>query len=347
MWFGAGWVLAEESLRFPLRWERWPALPVEEGLSGGFAGVSHGALIYAGGTNFPGLRPWEGGSKQWYDAVYVLEPAGIRWAALGKFGRRIGYGVSVSDERGLICVGGGDAESHTGEVVRLVWGKSGLSRERLPALPKALAYACGVRVGSLLCVTGGISAPDSAEAQRSFYTLDLEHPDSGWVEREPIPGPGRILAVAGQRGRVFYVFGGADLRVGNEGKVERIWLKDAYGYEFGRGWRRICDLPRVTVATPSPAVGRDSGKLCLLGGDDGEQAGKPQDQHPGFGRTMLTYDCERDSWAVGGIMPFSVVTTSTVEMGGAVVVPGGEVRPGVRSAEVWVGRPSGDRIKGR
>jgi N-acetylneuraminate epimerase len=335
----------ESGLRFPLRWERWPALPVEDGLSGGFSGVSQGVLLYAGGTNFPGLRPWEGGTKSWYDAVYVLEPGRGRWAQAGHFGRRIGYGVSVSDGSGVVCVGGGDGESHTSGAVRIVWRARGIIFEKLPELPKPLAYACGALVGREVCVVGGIETPGSSEALRSFYALDLEHPEWGWLEREPLPGAGRILAVAGESGGVLYVFGGADLRLGREGKVERIWLRDGYAYQAGNGWRRVADLPRALVAAPSPAVRRDSGKLSVLGGDDGSQLDKSPEQHAGFGKTMLTYDCAKDAWSLGGGMPFSVVTTPTVEMAGGIVVPGGEVRPGVRSAEVWMGRPWGKAIQ--
>ena len=38
-------------------------LPDPEGFSGGVAGVSGGALLFAGGSNFVGKRPWDGGTK--------------------------------------------------------------------------------------------------------------------------------------------------------------------------------------------------------------------------------------------------------------------------------------------
>ena len=46
-------------------WEKLPPLPDREGFAGSFAGVSGDALLVAGGANFPGAKPWEGGAKAW------------------------------------------------------------------------------------------------------------------------------------------------------------------------------------------------------------------------------------------------------------------------------------------
>jgi hypothetical protein len=44
-----------------------PPLLNKEGVAGCFAGASHGSLLVAGGANFPGKKPWEGGAKVWHD----------------------------------------------------------------------------------------------------------------------------------------------------------------------------------------------------------------------------------------------------------------------------------------
>jgi len=69
-------------------------------------GVSNGALLVAGGANFPGKKPWEGGAKVWYDTVYVLESPSAKWQVAGNLPRPLGYGVSVTHNGGLICAGG-------------------------------------------------------------------------------------------------------------------------------------------------------------------------------------------------------------------------------------------------
>lgn len=102
-------------------WERLPPLPDKEGFAAPFAGVSGGALIVAGGANFPGKRPWDGGKKEWTDAVFVLEKPGGKWVAGGKLPRPLAYGVSVTHGGGVVCVGGSDAGRHHADTFRLEW----------------------------------------------------------------------------------------------------------------------------------------------------------------------------------------------------------------------------------
>src|SRR5690348_5467737 len=66
-------------------WERLASLPDREGFAGSFAGVSGGALLVAGGSNFPAAKPWEGGKKVWYDTVFLLErPEATEWKVAGR-----------------------------------------------------------------------------------------------------------------------------------------------------------------------------------------------------------------------------------------------------------------------
>ena len=49
------------------------------------AGVSGGALLVAGGANFPDKKPWQGGTKVWYDTVFVLDEPGTTVPTIGDF----------------------------------------------------------------------------------------------------------------------------------------------------------------------------------------------------------------------------------------------------------------------
>jgi N-acetylneuraminic acid mutarotase len=62
---------------------------------------------------------------------------------------------------------------------------------------------------------------------------------------------------------------------------------------------------------------------------------KPVSGHPGFPRDVLAYDTERDVWTVAGEVPFSRATVPVVNWLGRFVIPNGEVRPRVRTPEVW------------
>src|SRR4030095_7346512 len=102
-----------------LAWKQPPPLPDPLGVAAPFAGVSGGALIVAGGANFPDKMPWEGGKKVWHDAVWVLEKRGGEWRSGGKLPRPLAYGVSVSMRDRIFCIGGCDADRHYAEVTHI------------------------------------------------------------------------------------------------------------------------------------------------------------------------------------------------------------------------------------
>lgn len=319
----------------PLAWSPLPPIPDAEGFAGSFAGVSGGALIVAGGANFPEARPWEGGIKIWYDSVFVLESRGGAWRAAGRLPRPSGYGVSVTHGGGVVCAGGSDARGHHRDTFLLRWRNGAMGVEPMPPLPRPAANLCGAILGDTLYVAGGIETPDATAAMRTFWALDLSDPKAPWRELEPWPGPARMLAVAGAQDGGFFLLGGADLRPGPDGRPERIWLRDAYRFRPDDGWKRIADMPRPAVAAPSPAPAVGQSHLLVLGGDDGSQLATPPTKHRGFPREVLAYHTITDAWTTMGEVPFSLVTTPSVTWDASIVVPGGEARPGVRSHDVW------------
>jgi N-acetylneuraminic acid mutarotase len=321
------------------QWSRLEPLPDKEGFAGAFAGVSADALIVAGGTNFPGKMPWEGGVKHWYDDVHVLrDPAG-RWEKTGRLPRPNGYGVSLTTREGLLLIGGGDAQEHFRSVWRLRLEGREVRFDKLPDLPTACAFMAGVESGGVVYVAGGIERPADTAALRSFWALDLSKVETGWRQLKPCPGPARILAAMAAADARVYLFSGAALKPGADGKAEREWLRDGWCYDPSLGWRPAAGLAHAAVAAPGPLPDRD-GRLFLIGGDDGSQMTfEPKERHPGFPRRILAYDPLNDRWTAAGEAPFSRVTTPAVEWLGRVVIPGGEARPGKRSPEVWQGMP--------
>ncbi len=143
-----------------------------------------------------------------------------------------------------------------------------------------------------------------------------------------------MLSVAAGSAGAFWLFGGAELVAGDDAKPVRRYLTDSYRYDHHNGWRRIADLPRPIVAAPSPAP-VDANGLYILGGDDGTQLSALPNEHHGFDKFILRYNPTTDRWTQAGELPAPRVTAPCTYWNGAWVVPGGEVRPGVRSPEVW------------
>lgn len=318
-----------------LAWSKLANLPDKEGFASMFAGVHNGVLIVAGGANFPEKRPWEGGTKIWYDTVYALEKPEGEWKTIGKLPRPLGYGVTISTKEGIICIGGSDAGGHHAEVFRLEYVNGALKTTSLPSLPKPCANMSGALLKSTIYVAGGIETPTATQALNTLWALDLTKIEAGWKELEPLPGPGRMLATAGVQEGSFFLFSGAGLKADAEGKPAREWLRDAYRYTPGKGWKRIGNLPRVSVAAPSPAPALGRSHLLVMGGDDGAQVGVAPTEHKGFPRDVLAYHTITDTWTTRGEVPFSKVTVPVVEWEGRFFVISGEEQPGIRSPEVW------------
>ena len=317
-------------------WKRLPSLPDKEGFATPFAGVSNGALLVAGGANFPDKKPWFGGKKVWYDGVFVLEKADGEWKTAGKLPRPLAYGLSVTHRDGVICAGGSDATQHYTDCFRLEWKAGKLVTTKLPALPAPVANACGALVGDTLYVAGGQAKPDSKEALVTVYTLDLGDAKAKWREEEKMPGAGRILAVGASFEGKFWIAGGAELVADKDGNVTRRYLKDAAFHEPTKGWGRCLPLPHAVVGAPSPAPSDKTG-FYILGGDDGSQLIVPFNRHKGFSKKVLRFDVKTRDWVEAGELSAPRVTVTLVVWDGAWVIPSGEMRPGVRSPEVWRG----------
>lgn len=318
-----------------LRWSRLPALPDAEGFAAPFTGVSRGALIVAGGANIPLNKYADVFTKVWYDQVFVLEQPDAQWKTGFQLPRPLGYGISVSADDSVWCFGGSDATQHYSDGFRLQWTNGKIETTKLPSLPKPCANACGALVGRSIYIAGGIETPASTVAMHNFWALDLDAKELKWRELEPWPGPARMLAVAGVYDGSFFLFSGASLAAGADGKASRTFLRDAYRFTPSKGWQRIAHLPRAAVAAPSPAAVLDS-QLLVVTGDDGLNVTfQPIKDHPGFPRETLYYNAVKDTWSTQGDVPFSLATAPTVMWQSRYVIPNGEVRPRLRTPEVW------------
>lgn len=331
-------VVSLASSSFELRWQALPPLPDPEGFASSFAGVAGGRLIVAGGANFPGKRPWEGGTKVWYDVVYALAADGQQWQEAGRLSRPLAYGASFNANDGVVCAGGADVATHHRTVFWLGWRDGRLVEEPLPALPAPSAYGSGVRVGNSLYLVGGTTKADAVEAQRTLWRLRMDRPRTEWTweELEPCPGPGRMLAQVAAIGDRLFVCGGVALTAGPEGKPQRSYLNDAWCFDFTTGWRKLVDMPYPVAAAPSPLPVSRGGQVALVSGDDGTRGHLIGPTHPGFRREVLVYDFVRNRWdAASGEAPLSRATAPVTEWQGRWVIASGEARPGCRSNEMW------------
>jgi N-acetylneuraminic acid mutarotase len=247
-----------------------------------------------------------------------------------------GYGVSLTTPEGVLVIGGGDATRNFADVWAMRLESGSPAFRQLPPLPVPLAQMAGALAGRVVHVVGGIETPDATTASARHWLLNLDALHDGWREGPPLPAPGRILAVAAAIRDDVYVMAGCSLTVDAEGKPARTWLRDGWRFSGGR-WTPIADLPRpaTAAASPAPVAGTS---LFVVAGDDGVQARLAEpEQHRGFPRGVLRYDSTNDAWSPAGELGAPApVTLPTAPWKNGFVFFNGEVRPGVRTARVFL-----------
>lgn len=321
-----------------------PTVKDSVGYAGAFAGVIGDRLLAGGGANFPdGVMPWDGGKKVWHDTLYMLDLTAPDpdWRVVGRLPKPNAYGVSLTTRDGVVLIGGGDESRHFREVWLLVLGEDGEPVFRnLPELPLPLAHMSGALVGSGIHLCGGIESPSATVATNSHWMLDLDEPGLGWQEMPELPAPGRILAMAAALGGEFFVMGGCSLAPDEAGKPIRTLLKDAWKFS-NHQWSRIADLPNTLAAagSPAPVTGES---VFLVSGDDGSQAGLPTPAaHAGFSKQVLRYDTLVNRWASAGELTVPPpVTLPVTSREGEFIFFNGEVKPGVRTPQVFAFSPA-------
>lgn len=278
---------------------------------------------------------WEGGGKVWHDRVFTLKAGARQWELAGRLPMPLAYGLSVTTDEGVLCIGGSDSSRHHATTFLLQRRDGRLFHQTLPALPLPVAMAAGARVGDIVYLAGGLESPASKNELKIFLALDLLKPEAGWQQLPTWPGPGRFQAVAAAGPDAFYLFSG--LRYDADGKL--IYLRDAYRYSQRTGWEKLPELPypAVAAAAPAPVI---AGEIWLIGGVDGSGVGKrPQDfyQAP---RRLQAFSIRDNQWSERGNAPVGRVCVSTVVWEGRWMLPSGERSPGIRSPEVWAIEPA-------
>ena len=323
-----------------------PPLPDSIGVAGPFVGVHGDALVVAGGANFP--RPVWQSEKVWHDEIHVLrkKDGKYTWQQSGLLRRPLAYGAAVSTEAGVLCIGGNDSSNTYSEVflLQVDTGTGEVKITDYPSLPNPCAFGAAALLGDsengIVYLAGGQSGSSLDSATSQMWSLDLSKRSDptafAWKKEADFPGPTRAfnLTLAQHDGYEdsLYVISG---RRQNGEDVE--FLTDVWQYKPGsRTWRPRADVPTCVMA--GTGIGWGQSHLLILGGADESNFFKVdelRDKHPGFPRRAWAYHTITDTWVSAGKTPQNQVTTIAVEWDDAIVVPTGEIRPRVRTPNVW------------
>ena len=402
------------SMAAPLKWSPLPALPNQFGFGGPNVGVHNGALIVAGGANFPNGPPWQvdgkpKGNKVWHKKVFVLERGNTSWRGGFQLSKPLAYAATVSTAEGVYLLGGesfGEVTDATSgktttsnhpvaDVLLLSWDQAArklkITENALPPLPKACQYHRAVVIDRVIYVTASHAAsPQSRQLDViSFWAIDLKRRprQRRWKPLAPWPGPAREkMALAVQNATVegkstpcLFMVSGATWTRDAKGEMDLSrfrFFTDAYRYHpASNRWQAIASLPvlkderkidlshygfnpanktwfslkpgqqkkhdinQLFARQPMPlaastALSVGSRHILLFSGATGRYITMNLSECPTFPRYVLSYNTSSNRWSSVGRMPEAVVTTKAVRWGDMIVVPSGEIRPGIRTRSV-------------
>lgn len=289
-----------------------------------------------------------------------------------KLKRPLAYGVAVSTPDGVVCIGGNHKDGCYADVFFLRWDASAreVMSDSFPPLPRCLANMSAVLAGNTIYLAGGQEETAEPYATHNFWALDLSHRGTDlfvWQELGSWPGPPRILPIMAVQSdgveQCLYLFSGRNIAP----DMPSLPLCDAYKFSPGSDtWRRIADI--TPGGEPSRSVmagtGIESGAyhVLIFGGaygilfqeleridsaiaiaettDEADSLRTVQREilgkHPGFSKDILAYNTITDTWVRVGVLPVtSHVTTAAVRWDGGIVIPSGEIRPGMRTLHIW------------
>lgn len=352
-----------------IHWEELPKMPpvegrtVQPGLAGPLAGMSGDCLLVAGGANFEGEMPWRGGAKSYHDEIFLLEESGqgeSSWRmASERLPHRMAYPACLSIGQGILSMGGETEKGPVPDVLFLTVENGRVIIGNYPSLPMAITSPGAAVADGKVYLAGGT---DSDGAVCALMSLDLQDTGKGWQMLPPLPLPlSHSVVVAQSDGTetCVYVLGGR-----NKTTDVHTFFSDMYKFSPSTGeWTREGDIMKDGKPLPLSAgtgIAAGSDRVVLFGGDPGiffnrterlnnaialacdslkkellQEKDSLLTRHPGFNREVLVYNTIHKEWSVVGEAPQGLPATTTAFFSkGRVIIPGGEIRPGVRTPGV-------------
>jgi N-acetylneuraminate epimerase len=367
---------AQAVINEPIEWQLAAQLENADGtVSTGFAGainsVCGNVLIVAGGANFPDKMPWEGGKKHYSDEIHILEKKGEKfaWHKQGKLTlpEPIAYCGNTSTPFGVVYAGGENDRGLSNKAFLLKWDieKEQLIIKQLPNLPLKVTNVALTSINSVVYAVGGDEQNNSSTL---FCFIDLQSHNPQW---QPLPRLPLALANTttvvqkGADGYSIFIIGGRSKTPSQISSLHHT----VFEYKSSKLiWKRLADISDGECKmnfSAGAAIPFGDHHILILGGDNGvvfhqietylskiTLANTPAEKeqliseknelitnHKGFYKGLLLYNTYTNRWTKAGELPFAAqVTTTATLWGDDVVLSNGEVKPGVRTPDVMLGK---------
>lgn len=335
---------------------------IQYGLAGALTGTLDGKIIIAGGSNFADKLPWLGATKLYYDAIFVLNPLqkdSVKWEQPKlKLPLKMAYTANVSGNHAMYCLGGEDAEHPLKTAFKIYFEDNQLQLKKLPELSFAVSNAGAAIIDSKIYLAGG---NDSNGATKHFQMLDITNPEKGWTVLPELPeAESHSVLVSQSDGKedCIYILGGRN----KTGEIST-FLSGIQKYSPTKNkWLKVGDLQlennKKFGLSAGTGIAFSDKYILLFGGDKGKKFNKTEqlinaietesdpikkekfiaekiahlNGHPGFSKAVLLYNTiSGELKQLDEIPGESQVTTTAFLWNEKVIIPGGEIRPGVRT----------------
>lgn len=360
-----------------VKWELAAVLPKSNGQlkSLGFAGIINGVnnnvLIIAGGANFPGRLPWEGGKKKYSDEIHVLQKEGKNFLWNNKVRNRlpepIAYCGNTSTPKGIVYIGGENENGISNKCYLIKWNNetNKVEIESLPHLPVALTNIALTHIGNTLYAAGG---DEKKVSSNGFFCLDLDSKEAQWKTLPDLPiALANATAVAQyvKKEKEIFIIGGRSKTTSGISDLHHT----VYAFNIKSQTWRVCayisDGKNITNLSAACGVALGKDKIIIIGGDNGKvfhnieayitqitKATTPEEKarlteeknnlnihHKGFDKSILLYNTNSNVWTKIGDLPFPAqVTTTAVMWRNDIIISNGEIKPGIRTPNVMIGK---------
>jgi cyclically-permuted mutarotase family protein len=372
-----GSISAQKIPVLSIKWKLATQLPASNGQSKslGFAGpingVNNNVFIIAGGANFPNGLPWEGGKKYYSDKIFVLQKEDNKFVWNKKVKKSlpapIAYCGVTSTDKGIVYAGGENETGIPNKSWIINWDSEDKNIEikPLPDLPLALTNVALTHIDNVVFAAGGDEATKSSNR---FCSLDLDDKHAAWKALPGLPIALANATLITQKNGVeksIYLIGGRTKTASGISELHHT----TFVFDLNKNeWKKCADISdgaHTTNLSAASGMALGDDEILITGFDNGKtfhkietliakiaQAKTEQERqklteeknnlsihHKGFDKSLLLYNTNSDAWTKIGELPFPArVTTTDVKWGNDIVVSNGEIKPGVRTPDVMIGK---------
>ena len=310
----------------------------DKGVSAPFCGILNDEFILAGGANFPRKPAADGGQKALHDHIFILKNG--QWQHSCRLPSPLAYGGSFVIDNNLYIIGGNNGERPVNNTMVISKTYDWIEMNTCTRLPKAIEQAGYAQVGHTIYVAGGISEDG---ASRNVFAGEVNGIKISWAELPQLPEP-LVQPIAMATESRLYVWGGFNP------ETKEIFTTGWYLDEGSPEWKAIGTPEENAPFVGATAISLPDGRFAVIGGVDkdifswglsatGKDKHKYMTMEPKaykFNKDVRVFNPETQTWTVEGrAEKLALAGAGLASDGNSLYVIGGEIKPGVRTPQIW------------